>query len=166
MNLQEFIINRKQELLQKERVGTGKVKDVILGQIQALESILIFLSSKQTEEDMAKLEIMLEDQTMVIEDIQALRRRGTGELTELLKAFSKKIESGTGKPLKLPPTIKPTVVVAKIHYLRKQGILPENIFPSTIKGRVWMKNLTDKQLEEWKASHDKGAKNGGVSNLH
>lgn len=141
--LQQFLIDRKLELLDKEKRATGDAKLVMFAQIQMTDVILMYLTSQQTEEDMAKLRLTLETQATPVDDIKP--RQDNQELTEglieladeLQKQFKEKLKkdpkiTALKFPLNnLPDDIKPKSVSTKIYALKKQGKLPENIFPTT-----------------------------------
>jgi hypothetical protein len=134
--LQTAMIDRKTDLLHRERLANGRAKDAITGQLQALDALLIFIASKHTEEDMTKLKLTLEKQAIPVAEIQP--RQENKELTEALIDLAKTLQEEAQKkkedimyPLNaLPPDIKPKSVTAKIWALRSASRVPENVLPS------------------------------------
>lgn len=164
--LQEFLIARKLELLNKEKRATGIAQTAMLAQIQMTEAILGFLATQQTEEDMAKLQLTLDTQATPVDDIKP--RQDNQELTEGLIELAEKLEKDWELEVKrakkageqpkdikyplnnLPDDIKPKSVSTKIYALRSQKKLPENILPAmrTIKEKQMVKNKTTGEQEE------------------
>ena len=144
--LQEFLIARKLELLDKEKRATGIAQVAMLAQIQMAEAVLGFLASQQTEEDMAKLQLTLAKQATPVDDIKP--RQDNQELTESLIELAERLEEDWQNEVKrakrageqpkdikypldnLPEDIKPKSVSTKIYALRTDKKLPENILPA------------------------------------
>lgn len=144
---QQFLIDRKIELLDREKRATGIAKDAMTMQIQVFDVILQYLASQQTEADMGKLQLTLETQAMPVDQMKP--RQENAELTEALielseklkKAWDKEVQTAREKkrnpqdvqfPLNsLPAEIKPHSVATKIYDLRKKLKVPANMLPAT-----------------------------------
>lgn len=154
--LQEFLWNRKTELLEKERRATGIAQLAVTMQLQVIDAMFQFLASQQTEDDMTKLQLTLAKQATPVDDIKP--RQDNQELTEGLIELAERLEQEWQSEVKrakkagelpkdikypldnLPGNIKPKSVSTKIYALRTQKKLPENILPA-------MRTITVKQKD-------------------
>jgi hypothetical protein len=143
--LKEFLIQRKLELLEREKWASGVAQDGVTFQIQVFDIILMFMASKQAEEDMEKLKQRLDDQIIKLRDIQP--RQENQELTEelirvantLQKAWNEEVRAAQrekrapedlAKPMEdLPKDPVPKSVSTKIYALRQEKKLPPNCIP-------------------------------------
>lgn len=130
MTLKEFLIERKQTLLALERRATRQAKTALTAQLQVIDVIFVFLSTKQSEDDMMKLRLTLDKQASSVEDIKP--RQENAELTDALMELAKELEPGKKFALNnLPDGTKPRSVSAKVYALRANGKLPKSIYPAT-----------------------------------
>jgi hypothetical protein len=128
--LQTFLIDRKKWLLDLERRAPRGAQGAILGQLQMSDAILQFLSTQQTEDDMAKLKLTLDKQATPIDDIKP--RNENEELTEALIELADQLKPGTKFPLNnIPPEMKIKSISTKIYQLRKMKKIPFSILPKT-----------------------------------
>ena len=145
-DLKHFLIETKFKLLDMERRATSWAKDAITSNIQLVDSILIFLSTKQAEEDMAKLVLTTEKQLRSLEDLKP--RQENAELTEAILEVAEKLKPGTYLPLNnLPAEIKLKSVSSKIYGLRDAGKLPISIKPIQRGRELYLAKLTDEQAK-------------------
>lgn len=144
--LQEFLWNRKADLLVKEKMAIGVAQYAISAQIQVIDAMFQFLATDQTEDDMAKLQLTLDKQATPVDDIKP--RQDNQELTEGLIELAERLEKEWEDEVKrakkegrqptdikyplnnLPDDIKPKSVSTKIYALRTDKKLPENILPA------------------------------------
>lgn len=136
MTLKEFLIERKFKMLEYERRATKSAKLSINAQLQVFDVILAFLSSNQTEEDMAKLQLTLDKQARPLEELKP--RQENADLTEALLELAETLKPNSYKQLNLPADMKMRSVTAKIYALRKAGKLPDNIKPLTRGKEVYL----------------------------
>lgn len=153
MTLKEFLIEEKQKWLQMEKGSTGIVREVMSAQIRMADAILIFLASKQTEEDMGKLRLTLAAKPLPLADLKP--RQHDEALTEELIELAKSLEPGQRFPLdNLPEDVEVSTIVGKLYALRSSGKIPENVYPAkrTVKDAV-----TGKKKETVDITRRKGA---------
>ncbi len=129
--LREFLTTRKFALLQNDRVAKGAAKQAIIGQLQAIDSMLIFLTTSQEAHDMDALKLSLDKQAKPLEDL-APRTRSSG-LTEALTELVSSLKPGTYRQIDTRE-VKPKSIVAKVYALKKTGVLPKDVYPVTRKG--------------------------------
>ncbi len=139
MDLEAFIkylIERKDRLVQQERMAIGKAKLSINAQIQVIESILIFVNRNKTnrEATMEELELSLSE-AISIEEIRSRQRRRSGgsSVVQAILRIIKVIPEGKGKLVDVPGYNKRTVA-STVHKLSKSGVLPSNITIMTAAG--------------------------------
>jgi predicted HTH transcriptional regulator len=137
MELKELLIEQKQQALEREARSTGRVKDIMTAQIQVFDIVLMFLHTKQTEEDMTKLKLTLDAQATPIEEL-APRRPNDHRLTDAIFDLVKKLKPGTKFPLNNLGDIKAKTISSKIYSLRKKGHLPDNIGPIKRKNEMYL----------------------------
>lgn len=126
--LQAFLLERKWKLLEMEKRATRSAKAAILGQIQAFESILIFLTTLQEASDMDALKLSLDKQAKPLADLAP--RQHSSELTQALLDLADTLKPGTYKQINTQE-VKPKSIVSKVYALRKTGRLPEAVVPVT-----------------------------------
>ncbi len=126
MELKDFLIERKGKLLVSEAIAKGKAKTALTSQLQVIDSILIFLSTKQTEDDMAKLKLSMDSAAISLDDLKPRARES--KVIEAILEFVENLQPGQAKPIDAPGISKRTVL-STVYALKKQGRLPENIIP-------------------------------------
>lgn len=129
MELKDFLIEEKQKWLQMEKGSTGLVREIMAANIRFADAILIFLASKQTEEDMAKLKLTLQTKPLPLSDLKP--RHDDMGLEEEIIRVAEILTPNTRLPMdNLPPEIPVSKVVGKVYAMRKAGKLPETIWPA------------------------------------
>lgn len=142
-DLQLFLVERKTKLLGMEKRAPKGTQQAILGQLQSFDAILAYLASKQTEDDMTKLQLSLDNQIVLGSEIKPRHRLQDvtdaliakaewldAKLKEVVKTHPK--EDMIGVPLNdLPLGMKNKNISTKIYTLLEEGTLPPEILPST-----------------------------------
>lgn len=145
--MQDLLFGLKVEALEKEKKSVGIAKLAMTMQVQMFDTMLQFLASQQTEEDIMKLKLTLAKQATPADDIK-IRQDTSGlaegliELGEQLKKDweeeQKRAQKEKRQPRDLkyplngvPTEIKTKTVTAKIYSLRREEVLPANIIPAS-----------------------------------
>lgn len=127
----KFLIDRKALMLQYERVAKGKAKISMSGQIQVIDSILVFLSQNKNAKgdiNMESLKLSLDKTNeLSIEEIKARQNRRSGStLTKAIIELVAALPEGKGRIINGTGVNKKTVA-ATVSRLTKRGVLPKNI---------------------------------------
>ncbi len=122
----KYLIERKDRLVQQERMAIGKAKLSINAQIQVFESILIFVVRNKTnrEATMEELELSLDKEARSLDELKP--RRSNNEVTKAIIRLVDSLKPGTFKKV-TNEKVKPRSIAAKVYVMKKKGILREDI---------------------------------------
>lgn len=123
-DLYNFFVDRKLKLLQAERLSKGRAAESIRAQIQVVETILMHLN--RGGNDMEKLKLALDTQTLSLDDIIKKKKRAPSGLTQELIELASQLKPGSGRPLDTKQ-FKGNSISTKVSILRKTGALPSNV---------------------------------------
>lgn len=140
----QFLGNRKNQLLIRERIAKGSAKRSISDQIQVLETMLVFLNQQKLnlgDIDMEKLNVLLDGQFLSIEEIKARQRKqqDSGLTKEIMIAaeLAQKNPNAGGFAINTEK-YKGKSIVTKISTMRRTGKLPDYIKTMTAGSAVFL----------------------------
>lgn len=122
--LKKFLWERKMSLLNSERLAKGKAKDAIGNQLQVVDLIFQYLSSKQQETDMENLKLSLDDQLISLDDLKPRQREN--KVAKAVIEYVKTIPEGKARPINAPG-ISVRTVLTQVYALKEKGLIPEEI---------------------------------------
>ena len=123
--LKAFLWERKQKLLDIERLAKGKARDAISNQLQDVDLIFQYLSSNEPEDKaMDKLKLSLDDQLIPLEELKPRQREN--RIAEAILAFVETIPPGQSKKIDAPG-ISVRTVLTQVYQLKEKGLLPPEI---------------------------------------
>ena len=127
--VKEFLIEQKMKLLEYEKHSRGTAKLSMTGQIQVLDTFLVWLNTyihqREGELNMEKLKLSLDTQAKSLDALQPRQR--TSALTDAVLELAESLAPNTYKPINNPNIKSMRAVASKIWALRAKGKLPKDI---------------------------------------
>ena len=123
----KMLIEVKYKLLEQDKRSKGFVKAIINARIQNLEEMINFLNQQTGDLDMEKLKIVLDNVPRPLSEIKP--RQKDGGLAEVLVEEAKKLPPNSYVSLDVSK-IKPQTFVTRVSVLKKNKVLPDDIYIS------------------------------------